>query len=192
MTIVSWLNLYLQVDALKDVPKVLLPQYSQEKFIQIAQVGSKALEDGSWGSDKPNWVLHPESHFVLSVPLFPLACYFVKEHASLTPPKKFSFEDKYPCVSCLPFLYAGKIKKIHFISLITGHSSILWRAVTPLRRRWIISDSRLFVPVLPSTVFLWNCQKGSLGSVLTILEVLWFHLYGHVLSPASERLTEAG
>lgn len=41
MTIISWLNLYLQVDALKDVPKVLLPQYSQEKFIQIAQVGSK-------------------------------------------------------------------------------------------------------------------------------------------------------
>lgn len=54
MTIVSWLNLYLQVDALKDVPKVLLPQYSQEKFIQIAQVGSKVQEDGSWGSDKPN------------------------------------------------------------------------------------------------------------------------------------------
>lgn len=41
MTIISWLNLYLQVDALKDVPKVLLPQYSQEKFIQIAQVGNK-------------------------------------------------------------------------------------------------------------------------------------------------------
>ncbi|KAM9200281.1 G1/S-specific cyclin-E2 [Mergus octosetaceus] len=38
VTIVSWLNLYLQVDALKDVPKVLLPQYSQEKFIQIAQL----------------------------------------------------------------------------------------------------------------------------------------------------------
>lgn len=133
------------MDALKDVPKVLLPQYSQEKFIQIAQVGSKVQEDGSWGSDKPNWVLHPESHFVLSVPLFPLACYFVKEHASLTPPKKFSFEDKYPCVSCLPFLYAGKIK-IHFISLITGRSSILWRAVTPLRGRWIILDSRLFCP----------------------------------------------
>lgn len=38
VTIVSWLNLYLQVDALKDDPKVLLPQYSQEKFIQIAQV----------------------------------------------------------------------------------------------------------------------------------------------------------
>lgn len=41
VTIVSWLNLYLQVDALKDVPKVLLPQYSQEKFIQIAQVSSQ-------------------------------------------------------------------------------------------------------------------------------------------------------
>ncbi|XP_049677137.1 G1/S-specific cyclin-E2 isoform X2 [Accipiter gentilis] len=38
VTIISWLNLYLQVDALKDVPKVLLPQYSQEKFIQIAQL----------------------------------------------------------------------------------------------------------------------------------------------------------
>ncbi|KAM9387385.1 G1/S-specific cyclin-E2 [Phaethornis superciliosus] len=38
VTIVSWLNLYLQVDALRDVPTVLLPQYSQEKFIQIAQL----------------------------------------------------------------------------------------------------------------------------------------------------------
>ncbi|XP_028918029.1 G1/S-specific cyclin-E2 [Ornithorhynchus anatinus] len=38
VTIISWLNLFLQVDALKDVPKVLLPQYSQEKFIQIAQL----------------------------------------------------------------------------------------------------------------------------------------------------------
>nr|XP_037856193.1 G1/S-specific cyclin-E2 isoform X5 [Chlorocebus sabaeus] len=38
VTIVSWLNLFLQVDALKDAPKVLLPQYSQETFIQIAQL----------------------------------------------------------------------------------------------------------------------------------------------------------
>ncbi|XP_042319194.1 G1/S-specific cyclin-E2 isoform X1 [Sceloporus undulatus] len=38
VTIVSWLNLYLQVDAVKDVPKVLLPQYSQERFIEIAQL----------------------------------------------------------------------------------------------------------------------------------------------------------
>uniref|UniRef100_H0XU36 Cyclin E2 n=1 Tax=Otolemur garnettii TaxID=30611 RepID=H0XU36_OTOGA len=38
VTIISWLNLFLQVDALKDAPKVLLPQYSQETFIQIAQL----------------------------------------------------------------------------------------------------------------------------------------------------------
>lgn len=38
VTAISWLNLFLQVDAVKDVPKVLLPQYSQETFIQIAQV----------------------------------------------------------------------------------------------------------------------------------------------------------
>ncbi|XP_060099466.1 G1/S-specific cyclin-E2 isoform X4 [Heteronotia binoei] len=38
VTIVSWLKLYLQVDALEDIPKVLLPQYSQEMFIQIAQL----------------------------------------------------------------------------------------------------------------------------------------------------------
>lgn len=38
VTVISWLNLFLQVDALKDAPKVLLPQYSQEKFIQIAQL----------------------------------------------------------------------------------------------------------------------------------------------------------
>lgn len=49
MTIISWLNLYLQVDALKDVPKVLLPQYSQEKFIQIAQVGCKLYQKMLFG-----------------------------------------------------------------------------------------------------------------------------------------------
>lgn len=49
VTIVSWLNLYLQVDALKDVPKVLLPQYSQEKFIQIAQVGCKLCQKMLFG-----------------------------------------------------------------------------------------------------------------------------------------------
>uniref|UniRef100_A0A2K6ME21 Cyclin E2 n=1 Tax=Rhinopithecus bieti TaxID=61621 RepID=A0A2K6ME21_RHIBE len=38
VTIISWLSLFLQVDALKDAPKVLLPQYSQETFIQIAQL----------------------------------------------------------------------------------------------------------------------------------------------------------
>ncbi|KAM9099519.1 G1/S-specific cyclin-E2 isoform X1 [Sarcophilus harrisii] len=38
VTVIAWLNVFLQVDALKDVPKVLLPQYSQEKFVQIAQL----------------------------------------------------------------------------------------------------------------------------------------------------------
>ncbi|XP_028727405.1 G1/S-specific cyclin-E2 isoform X1 [Peromyscus leucopus] len=38
VTVISWLNVFLQVDAVKDVPKVLLPQYSQETFIQIAQL----------------------------------------------------------------------------------------------------------------------------------------------------------
>ncbi|KAK2496206.1 hypothetical protein MC885_018447 [Smutsia gigantea] len=38
VTVISWLNLFLQVDALKDARKVLLPQYSQEKFTQIAQL----------------------------------------------------------------------------------------------------------------------------------------------------------
>ncbi|EMP28329.1 G1/S-specific cyclin-E2 [Chelonia mydas] len=47
VTIISWLNLYLQVDALKDVPKVLLPQYSQEKFIQIAQLLDLCILDVS-------------------------------------------------------------------------------------------------------------------------------------------------
>ncbi|KAM4687306.1 G1/S-specific cyclin-E2 [Discoglossus pictus] len=35
---VAWLNLYLQVSSLKESPKLLLPQYSQELFIQIAQL----------------------------------------------------------------------------------------------------------------------------------------------------------
>lgn len=40
MTAAGWLNLYLQVSSLKESPKLLLPQYSQEKFIQIAQVST--------------------------------------------------------------------------------------------------------------------------------------------------------
>lgn len=40
MTAVGWLNLYLQVSSLKEAPKLLLPQYSQEQFIQIAQVST--------------------------------------------------------------------------------------------------------------------------------------------------------
>uniref|UniRef100_F6PVW2 Cyclin C-terminal domain-containing protein n=1 Tax=Monodelphis domestica TaxID=13616 RepID=F6PVW2_MONDO len=38
VTVIAWLNVFLQVDALKDVPKVLLPQYSQEKLVQIDQL----------------------------------------------------------------------------------------------------------------------------------------------------------
>ncbi|CAI9624036.1 unnamed protein product, partial [Staurois parvus] len=38
MTGVGWLNLYLQVSAVQDSPKLLLPQYPQEQFIQIAQL----------------------------------------------------------------------------------------------------------------------------------------------------------
>ncbi|XP_068093783.1 G1/S-specific cyclin-E2 [Hyperolius riggenbachi] len=38
VTAIAWLNLYLQVSSLKEAPKLLLPQYSQEQFIQIAQL----------------------------------------------------------------------------------------------------------------------------------------------------------
>ncbi|KAM4704939.1 G1/S-specific cyclin-E2 [Rhinophrynus dorsalis] len=38
VTAISWLNLYLQVSSLKESPKLLLPQYSQTEFIQIAQI----------------------------------------------------------------------------------------------------------------------------------------------------------
>ncbi|KAG8441764.1 hypothetical protein GDO86_010804 [Hymenochirus boettgeri] len=38
VTAISWLNLFLQVSSLKESPKLLLPQYSQEQFIQIAQI----------------------------------------------------------------------------------------------------------------------------------------------------------
>ncbi|XP_063307307.1 G1/S-specific cyclin-E2 [Pelobates fuscus] len=38
VTAIAWLNLYLQVSSLKEMPKLLLPQYSQEQFIQIAQL----------------------------------------------------------------------------------------------------------------------------------------------------------
>ncbi|XP_041961726.1 G1/S-specific cyclin-E2 isoform X1 [Alosa sapidissima] len=37
-TVVSWLKLYAQVDSLKDGPNFLIPQFSQEVFIQITQL----------------------------------------------------------------------------------------------------------------------------------------------------------
>lgn len=37
LTIVSWLNVYLQVAYLNDIYEVLLPQYPQQIFIQIAE-----------------------------------------------------------------------------------------------------------------------------------------------------------
>lgn len=38
LTIVSWLNVYMQVAYLNDFYEVLLPQYPQQIFIQIAEV----------------------------------------------------------------------------------------------------------------------------------------------------------
>ena len=37
-TVISWLKLYSQVDSLKDDASFLIPQFSQETYIQIAQV----------------------------------------------------------------------------------------------------------------------------------------------------------
>lgn len=37
-TVISWLKLYAQVDSLKDSPNFLIPQFSQEVFIQITQL----------------------------------------------------------------------------------------------------------------------------------------------------------
>lgn len=41
LTIVSWLNVYMQVAYLNDMYEVLLPQYPQHVFIQIAEVGAQ-------------------------------------------------------------------------------------------------------------------------------------------------------
>nr|DBA24110.1 TPA: hypothetical protein GDO54_011811 [Pyxicephalus adspersus] len=38
MTAIGWLNLFLQVSSLKELPKLLLPQYSPLTFIQIVQL----------------------------------------------------------------------------------------------------------------------------------------------------------
>ncbi|XP_012303856.1 G1/S-specific cyclin-E1 [Aotus nancymaae] len=38
LTIVSWLNVYMQVAYLNDIHEVLLPQYPQQTFIQIAEL----------------------------------------------------------------------------------------------------------------------------------------------------------
>lgn len=48
LTIVSWLNVYMQVAYLNDMYEVLLPQYPQHVFIQIAEVGAAA-----WGACPP-------------------------------------------------------------------------------------------------------------------------------------------
>lgn len=47
VTAIAWLNLYLQVSSLKEMPKLLLPQYSQEQFIQIAQLLDLCILDTS-------------------------------------------------------------------------------------------------------------------------------------------------
>ncbi|KAM4686807.1 G1/S-specific cyclin-E2 isoform 3-T3 [Amazona ochrocephala] len=111
VTIISWLNLYLQVDALKDVPKVLLPQYSQEKFIQIAQVGCKLCQKMLSGVTAHASEYRAPGAFQECFLLFHLACYFVKECASLTLLVSFilGFEDKYPRVACLPAQHSLKI-----------------------------------------------------------------------------------
>ncbi|KAB1273580.1 G1/S-specific cyclin-E1 [Camelus dromedarius] len=44
LTIVSWLNVYMQVAYLNDFYEVLLPQYPQQVFIQIAEVSSSLLD----------------------------------------------------------------------------------------------------------------------------------------------------
>ncbi|XP_069777931.1 G1/S-specific cyclin-E2 isoform X2 [Narcine bancroftii] len=38
VTVICWLNLYLQIVFLKEVPNMSLPQYSQDIFVQIAQL----------------------------------------------------------------------------------------------------------------------------------------------------------
>lgn len=43
LTIVSWLNVYMQVAYLNDLYEVLLPQYPQHIFIQIAEVSARGL-----------------------------------------------------------------------------------------------------------------------------------------------------
>lgn len=37
-TPISWLKLYVQVDTLKEGPNFLVPQFSQEAYIQMTQV----------------------------------------------------------------------------------------------------------------------------------------------------------
>ncbi|XP_055489670.1 G1/S-specific cyclin-E2 isoform X1 [Leucoraja erinacea] len=38
VTIICWLNIYLQIVFLKEIPNISLPQYSQDIFVQIAQL----------------------------------------------------------------------------------------------------------------------------------------------------------
>lgn len=129
MTIVSWLNLYLQVDALKDVPKVLLPQYSQEKFIQIAQVGSELSKNA--------FLKALQAQLMVTVPklrknaLLPHR-FLAKKSTSLTLPENFILgfrtSTRVFLASALmylkTFLYIGKLR-IHLVFLITVHCSVL-------------------------------------------------------------------
>ncbi|XP_063168802.1 G1/S-specific cyclin-E1 [Candoia aspera] len=38
LTVVSWLNIYMQVAYLSEICEMLLPQYSQERFVQVAEL----------------------------------------------------------------------------------------------------------------------------------------------------------
>lgn len=50
MTIVSWLNVYVQVAYVNDTSEVLMPQYPQQVFVQIAEVcGLSASPPCVWG-----------------------------------------------------------------------------------------------------------------------------------------------
>lgn len=42
-TVISWLKLYAQVDSLKEGPSFLVPQFSQETYIQITQVCTECM-----------------------------------------------------------------------------------------------------------------------------------------------------
>lgn len=41
LTSVSWLNIYMQIAYLKESEEVLIPQYPQTTFVQIAEVRSR-------------------------------------------------------------------------------------------------------------------------------------------------------
>lgn len=70
----SWLNVYVQVAYVRDTGEVLMPQYPQQVFVQIAEVcgpSASPLCVFVWHTTADRGLLEASSGICLSTPVFP-------------------------------------------------------------------------------------------------------------------------